>query len=497
MNKTKKIVCVLVVFSLILQVSLYPLTANAEERGLWQTLKRIFSRIAVPNQVIFNEQGDLKIGTNTDDDWIVDLPCMAKNDKGNCTNPLNDIDDLIFGKQETNPLLDEHGNLNIAVPVVPGVCQLNLAKPIEKGGEDVAEDEQLARRRACNDLIRLQKAAAQEAFVARSIYVKTNPKSDCLFLKNCKSVCALRFGEVNYVVTIFDIAEFLLPTGWVSVVHKIINVIAMFGDIKDVFDAAVAILTDGIELVNTAIKTFNYLANLYAALDNLGGSLSGALGVALVVTSASGVSVPGGNITTGVAAGVASAAVLAKSFGGMKEMLGRFSDNMLAYGQAKSEALQMVSGTRMDIVNIIEGGQKIKGLKKEPKLAFLFQPQNSEDQKKKNDLEKLIADYRSFFENSTQLLHRTSLPGELVGGSVLEVATGTNSGFDALNRQDKAYQTYKFGELADTVYGERVSTQNFCDGSQPPSQYHFNPIYRNDLGSPGRAEELITITNFQ
>ena len=280
-------VALLVCFVLILQMLPSPQPAQA---GFWDIVKKIISKIAEPPNVELTKEGKI---TYKEDLTLYEF----KDENDNPYNPFRNMR-LQLGKGDSRePLINKDTGLpNIAQPQIPEECELRIKRPgdendcsaqdLTESQREACEQEVMAHRAACTQFIRLQKAAAEEVYIAKKIFNATNPYDDCFFLANCSSKCYLSYGEIKYVITWLDIAQFLLPTSWITVIKKIMGVLAALNEIKNAYEALKGLLTDGIQLVNNFFETFHYLTNMFQALDNIGGTMSAAIGVAAVMGSA-------------------------------------------------------------------------------------------------------------------------------------------------------------------------------------------------------------------
>ncbi|MDD5750102.1 MAG: hypothetical protein PHU56_00395, partial [Candidatus Pacebacteria bacterium] len=473
-------IALLVCLVLILQMA--PDLRPAQAAGFWDTVKKIASRIALPNNINFTKEGKLEMAS-----WgTVDL--------GFDGNPFDRMSLPLGGSPKQ--LIDPDTKMPaIANPEIPEECELRIKRPGDENdcsSEDLSdtqreacEEELIAHRSACTQFIRLQKAAAQEAWIAKKIYNNTNPYDECFFLKNCRSKCYLSYGELKYVITWLDIAQFLLPTSWITVVKKVMGVIAALDKIKTAYDSLKSLLTDGIKLVNGFFTAFNYLSNMFAALDNIGGTMSAAIGVAAVVGSGTieglNLKVPFNSMQYGAAAG--TAAILAadsKGINSMTEMLKNFSDNLLRYSSAKSETNAYVLGIRRDLTALLEGDVAIqsKGAKHEQELAYFFEPNNEV----KKNLDQIVLNFQGSFKQLSSLLDNAVAPGQLPEGPVTELAKGTGEQWtsfkeDVLDKNEAPVLDFKNWEnesggitsvyLSDTAFGDRNirNKDDFCSVS--------------------------------
>ena len=423
----------------------------------------------------------------------VQIAILAKADYS-YLKPLMELDDEKgFGSQNKSAGIDNYAQDSkneccyIGRPIIPEECELGIRYPgddvcaascDEKRAPILREDcrekcnqEKLAHREACTHYIRLQKAAADIAFLAKKIYNSTNPLDDCFFLKNCKSKCLLSYGEVKYVITWLDIAQFLLPTAWITVIKQIMGVIAALGQIKQAYDALSSLLTDGLTLISGFFDTFHYLTTMFTALQNIGGTMSASIGVASVAASAldaTGIlSIPGNAAQFGAVAGAATVlAADSKGVNAMQGMLKRFSDNLLNYSTAKSETNKLLLGMRQNLLDVMEGNDETKGAKHEIELAFFFEPNNPV----RKNLDNMVGNFQTNFKSLASLLDSTIGPGQLPDGSgVDKLTSGSWQEFQKNNAEpvldSKAWEDGNGGVyLKDTAFGDKniKNKDNFC-----------------------------------
>ncbi|MEK9153621.1 MAG: hypothetical protein AAB723_03420, partial [Patescibacteria group bacterium] len=302
----------LVCLVLVLQMLPAPQPAQA---GFWDVIKKIVRGIGKPPNVTFTNDGRIKAGEWETDQLFGGQNPFSKISLGGGGLPLIDSAtgqpagycwealscDTSQGQVARVKSNGKNECCIMGKPIIPEECELGIKYPgddlcaascdekrtpnLREACRELCNQEKIAHRQACTHFIRLQKAAADLAFLAKKIYNSTNPLDDCFFLKNCKSNCLLRYGEVKYVITWLDIAQFLLPTAWITVIKQVMGVIAALGKIKDAYMALSSLLTDGLKLISGFFETFSYLKTMFVALENIGGTMSAGIGVASVAAS--------------------------------------------------------------------------------------------------------------------------------------------------------------------------------------------------------------------
>ncbi|MCX6788984.1 MAG: hypothetical protein NTZ42_00005, partial [Candidatus Gribaldobacteria bacterium] len=334
------------------------------------------------------------------------------------------------------PLIPEECELSIKYPgddVCSTACDEKRTPILRDACRESCNEEKIAHREACTHYIRLQKAAADITFLAKKIYNSTNPLDDCFFLKNCKSKCLLSYGEVKYTITWLDIAQFLLPTAWLTVIKQVMGVIAAIGQIGKAYMALSGLLTDGLTLISGFFDTFHYLTTMFTALQNIGGTMSASIGVASVAASAlkeTGIlPIPGNAVQFGAVAGAATVlSADSKGVNAMQGMLKRFSDNLLNYSTAKSETNKLLLGMRQNLLDVMEGNDEAKGAKHEIELAFFFEPNNPV----RKNLDNIVGNFQADFKSLALLLAIKILKAKIIFARLMDMTTDPIVGFVCL-----------------------------------------------------------------
>ncbi len=315
-RKLKVAMSVFLIFSIVFQS--VPVKANAFD--LQGFINKIMKKINMPDELKLEDNGDLFLGK-----WRL-AKCVSKKDINGdgvkeCTNPFNG---MTLGEDKIKTETSDHRPLLVRTKL-PEICQLKI--PLGEGEETMSKEERLALMRACYGLRRIQRAAANEAYFARQIFNRTDPLSDCFFVKNCRTSCKLRFGEINYTIGWRDLAKMFLPAGWVLFIGKIINIARKVNTVYNVFNEIKNTARSGIKLLNDFLKETSYLATFYRSIQRI---------VKLV-----------GN----------------DGMSGFSKMFDDYSKNLLAYSQAKNESIGLTKKTMAESAKLIDLLEKIKGVK--------------------------------------------------------------------------------------------------------------------------------------
>ncbi len=418
-------ICVLIIFSFIFQFVPSPKPVQAGVIGsLIDKVRTIFSRIEIPNKVLYSEKGSVKVGNLlclSGDEKGCFLPCIHK-ENGECVNFFSYLD---LGIDLRTDILAENGREFLKPDIKsPPECQLGI--PLSPLEDPLTQEQHKAQRIACTNLGRLQNVAANVAFLAKRIYNNTDPFTECNFLKNCKSSCTLQLGEISYVISIVDVAIAFLPGGFLTVLQKILNIIKIINQVKDMWQTLKKLLTDGIGFVNNILTITSSLVNFYESFTNLGLKFSDALiaGAGAVVVGELGSRIGGGigggkgedigsMIGMAVGAGVATKVFNEERAEQGSDNLSNLLSNYAVYNEkfviAKTEALKLNS----QISNNIEVIRN--KLKHESEIEFLFNSQLS----RKQDLEKMLGDYSAVFETIDSFIGDVLAMGTLKDGSVI------------------------------------------------------------------------------
>ncbi len=116
-------------------------------------------------------------------------------------NPLQLIKKVITGLSAFPQLPYKDAEKKIK-PKTLDICEFKI--PSLQSGDNLDINERIRVRQACGELGLIQKAAEQEAFYAKQIYINTDPLSNCSFIRNCRTQCQLSIGDVNIDFNIVD-----------------------------------------------------------------------------------------------------------------------------------------------------------------------------------------------------------------------------------------------------------------------------------------------------
>ncbi|MDD5738943.1 MAG: hypothetical protein PHY72_03430 [Candidatus Pacebacteria bacterium] len=517
LKKINKFVCVLTILSLFLQFVPARQPAQASLVGDW--LKKLTTKIALPD-ITVTEKGALKVGSYP---LINNLPnnCAQKDGNGNCikqVNPFSQFTLSIDGKQVQSQIdleepdlvpgcLDKYieascdekksfdekvvciadttsmlkgmpseippdcinskkGELTIPKTSLPEICELSIPLPGDNncsGSGEKCESKILAKNKACIYLNRLQTSAAQEVYSAFKIFNATDPFTDCSFIRNCRTNCSLRIGEVAFSVSLLDVAALFIPGGWLTVIQKILNIAKMINQAFKIYTAIKDALSSGVTFLNDLFNVMGQLSSMYASFTNLGLKWSDVLiyGGGAVASIYGGNQLKeigvssGGNIGwlegkagsaltagNGLLGGVAASAVLntsrvEKAVNGMQDMLGNFAQNNLKFATAKSSAIQANEKLKSSVENIRTS------FKNEDEFSFFFQIEAQSDKKKQ--LTSILNDFQLFFRSVDEFMSDISQTANLKDGSNLsDLQKGDWSDFCDPSNKDCPIENYPY-----------------------------------------------------
>lgn len=336
------------------------------------------------------------------------------------------------------------GELTIPKPSLPEICELSIPLPGDnkcEGFDNKCESKILAKNKACIYLNRLQQSAAQEVYSAFKIFNATDPFTDCLFVRNCRTNCSLRIGELTFTVSLLDVAALFIPGGFLNVIQKILNIAKMINQAWEIYTTIKEALNSGVTFLNDLFKVMGSLSSMYASFTNLGLNWSDMLiyGVGSVAAQKGGAALQkigvseGGNIGwlkatggkalgagDGLLGGVAAVTVLnidkvGQAVNGMQDMLGNFAQNNLKFAAAKSAA--------------IKANEKLKGsvdeirtkFKAEPEFSFFFKTEGTvettETSIKKKELNTILGDFQLFFRSVDEFMNDIAQTAKLKDGT--------------------------------------------------------------------------------
>jgi len=440
-NKIKSAIVTVVLFSLTLQMIPAPQRAMAFDFG--EFLDKIFQKVQIPNEFELTERGGLKLGTETRN-YLGMFDCMFKQSldgsigfcgcdssfhcgytnaykytpKASCASEWKPGDVCIspfstfkLGEWQTDLTEQTEFGRALAVPQpkAPRECQLKI--PLPEDDFSMSVEEKSAHQAACNYFIALEQAAAQEVFAVKKMYNNTDPLSDCFFLRNCKSNCSLRFGEVRYDITVLDILKFLIPGGVFTYIQQIMTIVSTIQKIARIASTIKGVLVDGALVLNDIYDIVQNFSSLASAWENMGLKWKDAL-----------------SVITGPIGWAINQERLKKGYDGFLGLIQNFSNNMVEYSGAKTQALQVADQSVKDLTAIISEGKPdetnpskgIAGFKNEPEIGFLFATdkagKNGKDNYDKRVMfDGIIKDYQNAFISIRGLLNNISAIGDVVG----------------------------------------------------------------------------------
>ncbi|MDD5433155.1 MAG: DUF4215 domain-containing protein [Candidatus Pacebacteria bacterium] len=417
LKKVNKFVCCLVILSLFLQF--IPSTKPVQAFGISDVaswLKNLVKKASLPD-IVLTEQGDFKLAGFTL------FPCVGGKDANEkCNNPFSQIKLKLNGKEVKSQisLATSTGELTIPNPYLPEVCELSIPLPGDdncQSGLD-CERKKLAKNTACIYLNRLQDAAAQEVYLAYKIFNSTDPFSDCLFVKNCRTNCSLRLGEVKFSVSLLDVAALFVPGGFLTVIQKILNIAKIINEAFKIYTVIKETLSSGLDFLSDLFNVMGQVSSMFKSFTDLGLKWSDVLiyGGGALTSNYLGKEIQdigvgkGGNIGwlvekggdalsagDGLLGGVAATALLnsdraKQATNAMQDMLANFAQNNLKFSTAKTEALKTNEKIRNDVEMMRSS------FKAEPEIAFLFNPNDPKKAVLNNILDNVQLAFRSVDE---------------------------------------------------------------------------------------------------
>jgi hypothetical protein len=350
---------IILVAAAVLLAGLFP-ASQAQAFSLKDIFNKIFKQFTIPSEIKITEKGDIVLDGTLSHELTL-IKCIWKADinedgRKECVNPFSAFK---LGKSRVK-LVDKYGRPDIPRPVWPEDCELRIISSPEK--ELLTKEERRAFSRACSDFMRIQREAVKIAFEAKQIYNNTDPLSSCLFVRNCKTSCSLSFGRVVYTISALDIIiKLTQPLGWAGFIIKIVNVARKINKIYKIYESIKSLINSGIAFVNGIFKNFAYLSTLYSSLTNL-----------LHVQGVSG-------------------------FG---RLLAHYSDNLLKFSQAKSEAIRTAQDIQNRSNKLAEKFKNIEGVR------FLYGSDALSKQKRDKLQNQIITPYLLKLESPAQLFSR-------------------------------------------------------------------------------------------
>jgi len=337
-----------IVSVLILLILFQSFPLHAQAFSITGILNWILKKITLPTELKLTEGGSLVFGRNT-------LIKCVWTQNGKCVNPFSTIS---LGKDQTE-LRDEKGRPLIPRFTYPEICKLRIIPgPSE---EPLTKKERIALSRACSDFIRIEKEAGRVVYAAKQLFNQTDPLSECFFAKNCKTSCSIAFGKITYTISALDIIKALNPFGLGTLILKVVNVARKLNQVVKIYKAIKTFVNDGIVFINQIFKNFSYLSTFYSAFKNL---------------------------------------LHIEGFSGFSKLLKHYSDNLLKYSQAKSEAIMVKSRVQKMVNGLAFSLKNIRGVK------FLYQNDPESKDRLRKLQEQIIDPYLLNIETPLQLFYR-------------------------------------------------------------------------------------------
>jgi len=500
---TRKYIKIPIVALVIISMMLQFMPARQPARAsILDWLQKTLSKINIPT-IGIEEDGALRIGN-----WTI-VECFGTYDEGKCVNPFSKMS--LGGINSQTDLVDAKGNLKMPHLSFPPECELRV--PMPEDDEKMSEAQKLAQRKACTYFRRIQKQAAQQVFLAKKMFNSTDPFTECFFLRNCRSDCGIKLGELKFTITLLDIANMFLPTGFITVIQKILNVVKIISQLVQIWEQVKNLLANGLAIVQNVMSVINQVHSFFMAFTKTGLKMSDALiyGAGAIASSYAGGKLQGigereggkvgwlageaGDLLKsgdGLIGGAAATAVFnsdraKQGWDGMKDLLLRFAENNRKFAQAKKESLDFLRRIEGD-VETVRSHFKI-----EKEIDFLF---NSETDDAK-ELEKIVDDYFMVFESIDTFLGDMVQAGELkTGDTIATVKTGA----EEINGDVIAYRAGHLYEDAKPAYFNiNVDTGGGGRGVGVPAEYETIKVtYEDDIGTPQNVcrFDLPRVVNF-
>jgi len=364
-------VCWLLIISLLLQS--IPLTASAFGIGgvvsgikgaiskIGGFFKKIYEKItlSLPGEFILTEEADLKLGR-----WKL-AECVYKKDingdgEKECINPYST---MRLGS-DTVPLTNEQGNPAVVIPTIPEVCRLRIPP---EGGTGLSPEQRIALRKACSALISLQEAAAREVYYSKYLFNATDPLSSCFFLRNCKTECTLKMGDITYTIDLVQVLSYFAPyAGQLKMLKDIAEAVRLVTSVVKMIKTTrqlTVLIGDIRNLINNLFASVVYLKTFYISMRNII------------------------DITEDVATG---------GWGGFKGVLTRFTDNLTKFSSAKANAIRRTQNLQSHISVLISDVQSTEGVK------WLFDAPSLSS--KRQELDRIVSNFLFKFEKRDDVL---------------------------------------------------------------------------------------------
>jgi len=348
-----------IVLSLILSFLIQSLPVQAQAFDITKFFTKLFKNIKIPEEIRLTDRGDVTLGTFTLFRCI-DKDIITKQ----CVSPFAKIE---IGQSQT-PIQDKEGRLMVPKIKAPDVCEIKIPEPSGFGEDRLTKKEKASIFTACSLFHSIQQSAANQVFASKKIFNNTDPFSNCLFLRNCKSSCKLSLGKISYTISLFDIAIMIAgPLGFAQTIKKIADLAVKVKELLNIVKSFREVVTQGVSLVKDILKSTVYLSTFFSSLNTL-----------LEIEPAS-----------------------------FKDLFGTFSENLMAFGQSKSEILSQIQGRQEEATNLINF------LKQEKGVEFLFKD-TEDSQVKREQLRRLVNSFIAKTEDIDNLIFRLRQQTEMV-----------------------------------------------------------------------------------
>ncbi len=319
---------------------------RADAFNIWKFIGDILDGIPLPEEIYISEDGYLAVG-----DWKI----KRVSDK----HPFNK--ENFFEAESQVDTTDEKGFPLLVAPYIPEKCELRIITPEE--AEKMSREERYALARACGEFISIQRAASNIAYFAKKMFNKTDPLTECSFLKNCRSHCPFTLGQVTYTVNILTIADWLAPTGIANFLRKVANIAKQLNELKKVYDQILSTVNYAIDFIDDLFAQVQYFKTF---VDSLGKVI--------------------------------------KTIGQEGELgFSEYGENLSRYSQAKSEALSAAGDIKGETEKMMKTLQRVEW------ISFLYETEGSSsqgDKEKREKLDQAIQLFLAHFESPSGFAKR-------------------------------------------------------------------------------------------
>lgn len=297
-----------------------------------------------------------------------------------------------FGKQ--NPFSawtlgsDQIKDFELPIVKTPDICRLRILNPEYSELVQLSLEERMALRRACSDFAKVQRAAAKMTYFAKKMFNKTDPLSECFFLKNCKSVCLLSIGTIPIRINVLEILSWFLPGSWIATVYKVLKWVKKAQQLLAIWDAVKALAKSIKFFIEDIFHVGQTFLTFFTAIGKLGAMLFKA-----ELIEGKGAAWP------------------------FRNTLNRFGYNLVNSMEARSETLAGIEKGKKKVSELKERIRNAKG------MQFLFQ----ENSPKAKEFQGIIDDYLTHFETPQQLVRRLEKNGDFLVPEEIFVQRGQYS----------------------------------------------------------------------